>query len=137
MPSSEIIGYRLPVSDGVKRFARFVIVGGVNTLVGYSLFTFFVFLDMHYSLALFCSTVLGVLFNFKTTGRYVFKNSDNTLIIRFFGTYAVTYMLNLLFLKILIQAGCSTYLSGFLMLLPITIITFILNSRFVFRKVTP
>ncbi|MBQ8045896.1 MAG: GtrA family protein, partial [Bacteroidales bacterium] len=64
-------------------FIRFVLVAILNTLFGYGVYSLLVFLGLHYSVATLGSTVLGVLFNFKTYGVLVFKNTSNKLIFRF------------------------------------------------------
>lgn len=61
------------------QFVKFLFVGGINTAVGYGLFAFFLFLKFHYALAVLFATIVGICFNFKTTGSIVFKNSDNKL----------------------------------------------------------
>ncbi len=83
-----------------NRFIRYLLVGFVNTVFGYSLFALLIYLHIHYSLASLLATIAGVLFNFKTIGKMVFKNSDNTLIKKFFGVYTYTYLLNIGCLKL-------------------------------------
>ena len=61
-----------------RRFLHFLLIGALNTAVGYGLFVLFLWLGLHYALAAAFATVLGVLFNFKSTGGLVFKSKDNT-----------------------------------------------------------
>ena len=116
------------------RFLRFLIVGGINAAFGYLVFALFIYLKFHYSLAAFLSTVLGVLFNFRTTGRLVFGSADNNLIFRFFGVYTIIYILNTGVLKVFRHYAFDMYLAGFLLLAPMAVIAFVLNRRFVFRS---
>jgi putative flippase GtrA len=116
------------------KFAKFVAVGIVNTVFGYSVYALFIFLGMHYALAVLFGTVLGVLFNFKTTGRLVFKVNDNRLLIRFVGVYIVTYLINVAALKIFNYYGFNMYTAGLLLIVPVAVISFVLQSRFVFRE---
>ncbi|MHC5824813.1 MAG: GtrA family protein, partial [Nostoc sp.] len=44
-----------------KRFIRFLIVGGINTLFGYSLFALLILLNFHYEIAALISTACGIL----------------------------------------------------------------------------
>lgn len=115
-------------------FIRFLFVGGINTLFGYGLFAFFIYLNLHYSVASLLSTVIGVLFNFKTTGKLVFKSSDNRLIVRFFGVYGIVYVVNIMFLKGFNWLGLNLYIAGAILILPQAILSFMLNRKFVFRK---
>ncbi len=116
-----------------KQFVRFLFVGGLNTLVGYSLFAVLIFVGLHYTIAAFIGTVLGVLFNFKTTGKFVFDSHDNRLLWKFFGVYGLMYLLNIIglyFLDILIK---NIYISGAVLIFPMALVGFVLNKRFVFR----
>ena len=116
---------------------KFLFVGIINTIVGYSLFAFFIFLNMHYSLAVLCSTILGVLFNFKTIGKLVFDSHDNRLIFRFVAVYIIIYGLNISFLwlfKYFVFA--NMYINGVVLLAPLAVVSFVLNKKFVFRTKT-
>jgi putative flippase GtrA len=91
------------------------------------------YIGLHYSIAVLIATVFGVLFNFKTTGILVFKNSDNKLIFKFTGVYALIYILNVGFLRVFDLFQFDLYFAGALLLLPMAIIGFVLNKRFVFE----
>jgi putative flippase GtrA len=114
---------------------RFLVVGGINTLFGYGVFALFILLHMNYMLAALLGQVCGVLFNFKTYGTFVFKNKNNRLILRFFGVYLVTYLLNIGLLKVFNLYGVNNLIAGGIILLPVTLIGFSLNKRFVFRNI--
>lgn len=116
-----------------NKFIRFLVVGGLNTLFGYSLFALLIFSGLHYSLAVFVSTALGVLFNFKTTGSIVFKHNNNALIFKFVLGYCVVYALNVGLLKVLNLLGFNMYAGGAMLLLPMALVSYFLNSRLVFR----
>jgi len=109
----------------------FLLVGGLNTLFGYGIFAVFIYFNFHYSLAAALSTVLGILFNFKTTGSLVFKSKDNKLLIKFVGVYLIAYIINVLFLGIL-NIYMSNYLAGAIIILPLSFFSFILMKKFVF-----
>lgn len=117
-----------------RTFVAYILVGILNTAVGYSLFALFIFLELHYSLAVLLSTVLGILFNFKTIGKIVFKSSDNRLIFRFFAVYAVTYLLNVAGLWLLKGFQLDMYRAGAVMLLPMAVVSFMLHRKFVFHE---
>jgi putative flippase GtrA len=115
-------------------FIRFLVVGGINTLFGYGLFALFLFLHLHYAIASLLSTIVGVLFNFKTTGRLVFQSNDNRLIVRFFAVYGMVYVLNVLLLKGFKWMGLNLYISGAILILPLAVVSYLLNKRLVFKK---
>lgn len=114
-------------------FIRFLIVGSINTLFGYLIFVLFIYLNVHYTMAALLSTILGILFNFKTTGRLVFGNKDNMLIFKFFGVYTITYLINIAALRVFKLYKFDMYLAGFLLLPPTAVIAFTLNKKFVFK----
>ena len=118
-----------------NKFIRFIFVGILNTIFGYSLFALFIYFNIHYSLAVFLSTLLGVLFNFKTIGNLVFKSNDNSLIFRFILVYVLIYLLNITFLWLFKINGLENmYINGLLLLVPLALISFVLNNKFVFIK---
>ena len=117
-----------------EQFVTFLFVGVLNTLVGYLLYAFFVWVGCNYIFAPLFSTVLGVLFNFKTIGVIVFKSHNNRLIGKFFGVYGIVYVCNVLGLRGL--AGCGVtnmYAAGAILVLPLALLGFILNKKWVFK----
>lgn len=113
-------------------FIRFLFVGGINTIFGYSIFSILILLQIHYSIASLLATILGILFNFFTTGRVVFENNNPKLLFKFFGVYGVIYLINLFFLKIFDSCQVNMLIAGAILVLPISILSFILNRSFVF-----
>jgi len=118
-----------------RRFIKFLVVGVLNTAFGYSLFAFFLFIGLHYVLASLLGTIIGILFNFKTTGRLVFDSSDNTLISRFFGVYTFIYIFNIIMLRLFeINGFVDMYINGLILLIPSAVVSFVLNKNFVFTE---
>jgi putative flippase GtrA len=120
--------------SGDVRLVRFLIVGGLNTFVGYSIFSLLLWLGLHYSLSSAISTVLGVLFNFKSTGSLVFKSSDNRKILRFVLVYAIVYGVNVAGLAVLLHLGIGAYQGGLVLILPLALLAYCLNARYVFPR---
>lgn len=117
-----------------NKVIKFLLVGILNTIFGYSLFALFIFLNIHYSLAVFLSTVLGVLFNFKTIGKLVFDSHDNSLIFRFIAVYVLLYLINISCLWFFKISGFENmYINGFVLLVPLALISFLLNKKYVFK----
>lgn len=115
-----------------KGFLRFLVVGVLNTLFGYALYALFLFMGLHFTVAAFLATIIGILFNFKTTGVLVFKNKDNALVLKFFAVYGVVYCVNILFLAIFDSFSVSAYLAGAILTLPMAILSYLLMKKFVF-----
>jgi len=119
-----------------NKFIKFVLVGILNTIFGYSLFAIFIFFGIHYSFAVLLSTIFGVLFNFKTIGKLVFDSHDNSLIFRFIMVYIIIYLLNIFGLWLLNTSGFENmYINGFILLAPLAIVSFVLNKKIVFKEV--
>ncbi len=118
------------------RFLRFLVIGALNTLFGYSLYALLVFIGINYTLARIMAIIIGIIFNFFTTGRVVFKNKDNGLIFRFILVYAVTMTLDVLVLRRLVAGlKINEYLAGALVTIPIALLSFLLNSIFTFKTI--
>jgi len=117
-----------------RQFWLFLLVGLLNTLFGYVCFAFFVYLGLHYTLAVGLATCAGIAFNFQTTGKIVFNNTRTILIFKFIGVYAFLYVLNIGTIELLKTFSTNYYLTGFLALIPITAIAFVLNKFLVFTE---
>ena len=118
-----------------EQFVTFLFVGVLNTLVGYLLYVFFVWVGCNYIFAPLFSTVLGVLFNFKTIGVIVFKSHNNRLLGKFFGVYGIVYGCNVLGLKCLDRVGITNmYIAGAILVLPLALLGFCLNKKWVFKS---
>ena len=116
-------------------FFRFLAVGLLNTIFGYSFFAIFIFLNFNYALALALGTIIGILFNFKTVGIIVFKSHNNGLIIKFFAVYCIVYLFNLVGLRIFNVYHIKNYVAGAILILPAAVIGFLLNRMFVFKQI--
>lgn len=115
------------------QYVKFLLVGVLNSLFGYGCFALFLYLGLHYSAALLLATVLGVLFNFKSTGALVFGSRNNRLIFRFAGSYFVIYTINVIGIKIFTAVGIEAYIAGAILLLPMATLAFMINKWFVFN----
>lgn len=117
-----------------NRFLLFILVGVGNTMFGYGIFALFIFMGMHYVLAVLLSTILGVLFNFKSTGGIVFKSHDNRLIFRFFFVYSIIMIINMILLKLSIKLAFNMYLASFVITIPMAFVSYFFQKNFVFSK---
>lgn len=134
MPQASSLPLRDRLARIDRRFFRFLVVGGVNTLFGYTVFAGLVYLHLTVAIALLLSTMVGVLFNFKTIGRLVFANPNNRLIGKFAGVYGIIYLVNLAMVKVLTGLHLGVYVAAALLLLPMAVLSFALNRTFVFAE---
>ncbi len=115
------------------KLLRFLLVGVLNAAFGYGCFAGFLYLGLHYSAALLLATVLGVAFNFKSTGSLVFGSKNNKLIFRFVAGYGVVYGANVAGIAALKLLGVEPYLAGMALIVPMALLSFVINNRFVFN----
>jgi putative flippase GtrA len=117
-----------------NKIIRFFLVGGLNTAFGYGLFALLIYMGLHYVLASFICTILGIIFNFKTIGSLVFNNKDNMFIFKFLGVYGINYVLGILFLAIFKYFGINEYIGGAIIIVPMGLFGYVLFHYFVFNK---
>jgi putative flippase GtrA len=117
----------------IGQLLRFLVVGGLNTAFGYSLFAVLTYFGMRYPAAIGLATIGGVLFNFQSVGRLVFNGAPRSRFWRFVGVYVVIYLLNLGGVRLALGLGANVYLANAITLIPLSLLAFILNRRFVFN----
>jgi putative flippase GtrA len=117
-----------------SRFVRFLLVGGLNTAFGYTVFAICILIGIPYPLAALVSTVLGVLFNFKSYGALVFASHDNRLIFRFIAVYGVCYVVGLVPLAWAKAHGVPILWMAAICVLPMAALAFTLQRVLVFHR---
>lgn len=116
------------------RLLRFFVVGAVNTVFSYLVYVVLILIGAHYNLATLISTILGIIFNFFTTGRIVFRNMENKRFVLFVMVYAFIYLVNILLLRWLIDGlVMDKLLAGALVTLPVALLSYILNANLTFK----
>ena len=115
-------------------FYKYLLVGGVNTAFGYSVFVILLFFGFHYSLAVLVATILGVLFNFQSYGRLVFQAHSWNLLGRFVFVYTSIYLVNITLLLVFDLFVSNLYISGAMTTPVIAYLGYILNRRYVWIK---
>jgi len=118
-----------------EQLIRFLIIGAVNTAFAYGVYAFFIFIGLHYTLAVLLSTIIGICFSFKTLGTLVFDNPDNRLILKFFAVYGLCYFINIGLLRLISQTFMpNLYIAGLMTCCIVALISFCLNKWVVFRQ---
>jgi putative flippase GtrA len=122
------------------KFARFLLVGVLNTLFSYFLYGTLILIGLDYKYAVLLATILGVLFNFQTTGKLVFGSKNNKLIFRFVLVYVATFLLYVEALRVVdamninIEQKTKMLIAGAILVFPLAVISFVLMKLFVFRE---
>ncbi|MDD5456362.1 MAG: GtrA family protein [Candidatus Margulisbacteria bacterium] len=114
------------------RFIRFLLTGVLCAIFGYSVYALFIILGVHYTIASFCSTFIGILFNFKVYGKLVFNSKNNKLIFRFFLSYGISYIINIGLLAIFNIFHINMLVAGAILLFPMGIISYLLQKNIVY-----
>lgn len=115
-------------------FVKFVLVGVVNTAFGYALFALFYLLLGSHQLAITLATMCGVVFNFHSTGRLVFRSRRLSALLPFVAGYAAVWLVNMLLLNELTALAISP-LAGQTLALPlIVLLSFTINRYLVFGR---
>jgi putative flippase GtrA len=114
------------------RFIKFILVGLVNTLVGYLIFFGLISVGLHYAIASLLGTILGVLFNFYSISKVVYNSFNYLYIFRFLLVYIFVYLLNISLIYLLMSKNLDVMISGFISIVVVSILTYFLLNKFVY-----
>jgi len=123
---------RAPALTSIQRLWRYYQAGIVNTAFGYGLYALFVALGLNMYLAQIVAHTLGMTFNYFTYSRHAFHDSDVSKG-RFILSYAVNYLLGLAALWAASQFIASPYLAGFVAVVVVSLINYLILKNWVFR----
>ena len=115
------------------RLMKFVVVGVLNTAFSFSIYSLLLYLGLGYFSAYCISVILGLLFSFKTHGRFVFNNPDRRLLPRYAACWVAVFIANLSMIALLVHIGINAYWSGAVALAPSIAFSYLLQRFLVFR----
>ncbi|MBI2256319.1 MAG: GtrA family protein [Proteobacteria bacterium] len=118
----------------VPELLRFGVVGLINTAVSYGLYSLLIFVGFGYPAASFCALCTGIVWSFFTQGRLVFRQRLQGRFPRYLLVWCLLYFANLGFIALLIALGAGPYLAGFIAIVPVTALSFLLQRHFVFVR---
>lgn len=114
-------------------FLKFLAIGALNTLFGYSVFAGLVLAGLAAMPALVGAYVVGILFNYVTTRRLVFGHKGGSAFLRFVAAYGVIYVFNVALFKLADAAGATPLVAQALCLPVVAVFSFFLFKFQVFR----
>jgi putative flippase GtrA len=119
-----------------SKITKFLSVGIVNTIFGYSIYVLFLFIGFTYTLALLFSTVLGVAFNYFNFGKFVFSGLRGWMVFcKFVTAYIAIYALNVVGLRVMVQYALLNPYAGQLMCIPLSVLlSWLLMNYWVFKR---
>jgi putative flippase GtrA len=117
----------------MRQLITYYLVGALNTAFGYGVYAFLVFAGVNMFLAQLMATVIGVLFNYFTYSRAVFRTKSGS-VSQFVMAYVVQYLINLGSLMALSKVIADPYVAGLIALLFTSLLFYLLLKKLVFRE---
>lgn len=116
------------------RFIKFLMVGGLNTLFGFVMYSLLAITELPTWLVLLGANFIGVMFNFFTTGGLVFQSLKLKKVPMFIIGYGIVFLLNLGFLYWLTPIFDSRILAMAAVVIPMAILTYFIQAKLVFQN---
>jgi putative flippase GtrA len=116
-----------------NRFARFILVGGLNALFGFAIYSLLALTHLSTWIVLIVSNMAGITFNFFTTGGLVFRNISPSRVPRFLVCYGVIFAIYLQLIRWLSPLLGGRIWAMAVIIAPMALLTYFLQSWFVFR----
>ena len=120
------------------RFVKFVLVGMINTIVGYGTYSLFIFIGMHYLVANVLATIIGIACSFVLNKKITFKESkiDRHMPFRFVSVYLISFVIGTINLILLVSfCNINEYVAGLINLVVTTLISWFGHKYYSFREV--
>jgi putative flippase GtrA len=121
-----------PHWDQLVELWRYGHVGLLNTAFGYGLYALLVYFGLNLYVAQIVGQIIGAGFNYLTYRGLVFRGSRSSLR-AYVGAYAFNYLMGLTFLALAHHFIPSPYLAGFVAVVAVAGINYLVLRRFVFR----
>ena len=117
------------------RIVRFLAIGLVNTLFGYGVYAGLIFITLPNLLALFLATIAGIIFNYFSFGRVVFRVRGGWRVFaKFVIAYSMVYTVNAALLSLLTRGHYfNAYLAQAACVLPSVAMSWILMNWWVYK----
>lgn len=115
------------------KYTRFILVGALNTAFGYAAFSGLTWLGWEDLYAVPAAMIVGVAFNFVTYGKLVFESLDRRNLPRFVLGYVGLYVCNVAGLRALAWSGLEAYRAQAVLTIPLAMLSYLINDRWVFR----
>ena len=132
---SKSVGFLSTLFHVDEKFIKYLFVGALNTAFAYFLYAVLVFVGFEPNVALTLQYIIGILWNFKTTGSLVFRNHNNMLIFKFIGCYLCTFTLNSICLYIMTEwIKINDYIAQAILVFPVALVAFTIMKFYVFKE---
>lgn len=115
----------------LDQFWAYVRVGALNAAFGYGVYALLLFAGVNLFAAQIIAHLLGMIFNYFMFRRHVFQGS-RAAVLPYIAAYAVNYGLSLVTLAGLNRVLESDYLAGFLSIVFVALVNFVVLKFLVF-----
>lgn len=116
---------------------KFIIVGVLNTIVGFIVYAVYIhFIQDNYLHALISSHVIGVMHSYLWNNKWTFQQKKyNTIsVIKFISVYVITFFVNLFLLTLLVDTiGMNKLIAQAIALFLTTVVSFFGHKYWSFR----
>ncbi len=117
-----------------NRFVRFLFAGALNTFFAFAIYSVCILTGVALWLSLLTSMLSGTIFNFFTTGGYVFRELSIVRFPRFVICYLFVYCINFLLIELISIWLSNEILSQAIITFPLALLSYFLMRMFVFSK---
>ena len=116
-----------------SRPLRFLVIGAINTAFSYGVYAAMIFAGLGLAWSSLISLVAGVAFGFVTQGKIVFPGGGKWALARFLVVWAALYAVFMLIVHFAEQFGLDNYTGGAIAMLVVPVLSYVLQSRYVFK----
>lgn len=110
------------------QFIKFLAVGVLNTAFGVIVYEILVWIGMQPQPALALAYFIGIIWNYFTHGKIVFKTQGFRRFPAYLGSYLIIYLANAIGLHLMLEAGVSKYVAQPILAVIMAVPTFFLIS---------
>jgi putative flippase GtrA len=111
-----------------RRIARFIVLGAVNTVLGYAVYAVLIVLGMVPQLALVVSFAFGIVRNYFTTARLVFGQRGFQRLPAYLLGYVTIYVVNAGLLHLVLICGLAPLVAQAVLLPFVAVFAYVLLS---------
>ena len=122
----------------IRELVSFNIIGIINTLITYGIYSLFIFLGFDYRISLLFDYIAGITISFFANKKYTFQYKENInirMLLFMVVSYISVFFINMILLVIFIQKlNFNKYISQLIALAICISFSFIIQKFIVFRK---
>jgi putative flippase GtrA len=123
---------KIAAASDSRRFIRFLIAGGLNTLFGFAVYSTAILIGAPVWAGLLIANLTGIVFNFVTTGGYAFRSRVLSRFPRFACAYLIIFLVNWALIRGLAVWFADAILAQAILTVPMALLSYVIMARWVF-----